>query len=117
MFKFLKKTAAKRGRGLQTRVLDYRKSCHCKDLRYTKWRRRELNPQAHSSNELPVNALEKAPPPPTAFWECARGSDWLRVSSPDCAEYLLAAWPHLPPHIKESIFTLVDAVLSPQQGA
>jgi len=38
-------------------------------------------------------------------------------ASVGCPEYLLHAWPQLPPHVKESIFTLVDAALSQRQGA
>ena len=76
-----------------------------------------MNPEASRSNELPANDLEKAPPPPTAFWECATGSERHCLTSIGCPEYLLHVWPVLPPHVKESIFTLVDAALSQRPEA
>jgi hypothetical protein len=76
-----------------------------------------LNPEARRSNELPANDLDKAPPLPTAFWECAKGNDCHCLTSIGCPEDLLKAWPHLPPHIKETIHTIVDAALSRVQGA
>jgi hypothetical protein len=50
--------------------------------------------------------------PPTAFWECASGGERRRMTSADCPGDLLHAWPLLPPHVKDAIFTLVDATLS-----
>ena len=76
-----------------------------------------MNPEAPRTNELPANDLQKAAPPPTAFWECAQGSDCHCLTSVGCPEYLLNAWPLLPPHVKETIFTLVDAALSRSHGA
>jgi hypothetical protein len=76
-----------------------------------------LNEQASFSNELPANELEQGATLPTAFWECASGGDCHCLTSIGCPEYLLHSWPRLPPHVKETIFTLVDAALSKPQGA
>jgi hypothetical protein len=39
------------------------------------------------------------------------------VTSVGCADYLLKAPAHLAAHIKETVFTIVDAALSQAQGA
>jgi len=85
------------------------------DANDEKWRRRELNEQVSSSNDLSAHDLEKTSPPPTAIWECAGGGECHRLAPNGCPEYLLRAWPRLPPHITETIFTLVDVALSQSQ--
>jgi hypothetical protein len=76
-----------------------------------------LNPEAACSNELSANDLEKSPLPLGVFWECAKGGDCHCLAAGGTPEFLLQSWPHLPPHVKETIFTLVDAALSRPQGA
>ena len=78
---------------------------------------RELNPESASPNDLPANNLEQGASPQTAFWERASGGDCLCLAAGGTTEFLLHSWPHLPPHVKETIFTLVDAALSRPQGA
>jgi len=79
--------------------------------------RQELNPQASCPNELPANDLEKIPRPPTAFWDCAKSGNCHCLAASGTPEFLLHSWPRLPPHVKETIFTLFDAALSRLQGA
>jgi hypothetical protein len=84
--------------------------------RLTKWRRRESNegaicPNAELHNDLEKQSLERA-----AVWECASDGDCHCLTSNGSPEYLVQAWPHLPRHIKETVFTLVEAALSRPQG-
>jgi hypothetical protein len=53
-------------------------------------------------------------------WECGGGNQ-CPCSSPGDSEfspsiqYIADAWPRLQPHIREAIFTLIDATLRQQQ--
>lgn len=67
----------------------------------------------HSLNQEPSNDLEKS--------EKLLGASWEHVTDADCRDaavsvfsfgptlaYIAERWPHLQPHIREAILTLVD---------
>ena len=71
------------------------------------------------SNDLAANELHSEEKPLGVFWEWTRGCDCQCLTSlgkknAESLQPLIAAWPHLQPHIREAIFTLIDASLAQQ---
>lgn len=77
-------------------------------------------PSTESSNALPENGLRHDDPSLGVSWECGGGNE-CPFSSPGDTEfspsiqYIADAWPRLQPHVREAIFTLIDATLRQQQ--
>lgn len=70
--------------------------------------------QTNCCNEWPTNDLQQGENSLGAFWEWTKDGDCHLLSSlghehADSLRHLMAAWPCLPPHIREAIFTLIDA--------
>ena len=82
--------------------------------RLVEWRRRESNESPHFPNCKPGHNFRNEPPALTVFWKCSEGTASHDLTLPDVSENgaiiaIAAAWPFLPPHIRETILTLVDA--------
>jgi len=80
----------------------------------TKWRRLESNEAIGCRNHFSDNDLQKAHQSATAFWQCVEIREWQDVTdggtNADAAlVHVIGAWKRLPPHIRESILTLVFA--------
>ena len=76
----------------------------------------------NGSNDLSPNELQNKENSLGVFWEWTRGCDCRCLTSlgkenAESLRPLIAAWPHLQPHIREAIFTLIDASLSQQSLA
>jgi hypothetical protein len=77
-------------------------------------------PPTGSCNRLPENDLRNAEPSLGVSCECGGGNE-CPCSSPSDTEfspsiqYIADAWPRLQPHVREAIFTLIDATLRQQQ--
>jgi hypothetical protein len=70
--------------------------------------------QTNCCNDLPPNDLRHGEKSLGAFWEWTKDRDCHLLSlfgnrNADSFRNLLKAWPFLPPHIREAIFTLIDA--------
>ena len=73
----------------------------------------------NGSNDLSPKELQDEEKSLGVFWEWTRGCDCQCLTSlgkenVESLRPLLAAWPHLKPHIREAIITLVDASLLQQ---
>jgi hypothetical protein len=55
--------------------------------------------------------LEESSNASAAFGEYASGNNCLPVTVGDASLFISKVWPHLPPHVREAILTLVDAAL------
>ncbi len=71
-------------------------------------------------NDLRENGLEHGEKDCAADWECARGEACHATSLNDTPATsdltkLMVVWRHLSPHIREAIWTLVDADLASSQ--
>ena len=69
---------------------------------------------ASCDNEVQHNELQESQKPLGASGECISGtsSQFLSLSDNEDSpsiEFIAQAWPHLSPHIREAIFTLIDA--------
>jgi hypothetical protein len=76
--------------------------------------------QGTSPNVNPDNNLEKQGSALGVSWECGGGNECPCSSPSDTAfspsiRYIADAWPRLQPHVREAIFTLIDATLRQQQ--
>lgn len=73
----------------------------------------------HSSKSLPESGLEKLDSGLASNGHQSGDPGWLALLPAVASEYgpalryLVEAWPHLPPHIRAAIFTLVDSVAPP----
>ena len=69
---------------------------------------------------FPGNDLQKQPSPLGVSWECPGGTECQCPAASDTEftpsiQYIADAWPHLQPHVREAIFTLIDAALDQQE--
>ncbi len=71
-----------------------------------------IEPAHEFPNVLSDKGLQKPPTSHTAHWQDPAGRNCRCITSPgeDASfDHIAAAWPFLPPHIRETILTLVDA--------
>jgi hypothetical protein len=70
--------------------------------------------ETNCCNDLLHNDLQQGENSLGAFWEWTQDGDCHLLSSlanehADSIRHLVAAWPLLPPHIREAIVTMIDA--------
>ena len=76
-------------------------------------------PSSENQNGLEPNDLGKPPNELGVTGECATGIGSLLAALDDTEHtatlhFIAGAWPHLPPHIRASVLTLIEAALSQQ---
>ena len=109
-----------RGRGLRARGLGCCKSLQISHLQRTKWRRRESNENTRVKNRNgnAANGLNGALPPVSTSGprtgDSHRHQVALSGNSDDSPllDYMAERWPHLQPHVREAIITLIDCSAS-----
>jgi len=77
-------------------------------------------PETLERKQLSHNELDSAASPMGVSWECPGGAECQCPPAggsefTPSIRYIADAWPHLQPHVREAIFTLIDATLRQQQ--
>ena len=78
-------------------------------------------PETGRRNKLSNNDLRETRSALGVSWECSGGTDCQCPAAGDAEftpsiQYIADAWPHLQPHVREAIFTLIDAALDQQKS-
>lgn len=79
-----------------------------------KWRRRESNANEEIPNDSSGNKLEFSPESPStqgprnSVFDCRDVTEFASEVTSPALDYIAAAWPHLQPHVREAIITLIE---------